>query len=502
MKKTVHFLGTLVAAARFALPVAAADQPQWGAALSRNMVSAEISLPDTFDLATRRNVKFVLDLGSESYATPIVAGGHIYIGTNNERPRDPRHQGDRGVLMCFAEKDGKFLWQLVVPKYSDDIYTDWPKSGLCSPATVEGDRVYILSNRGEALCLAADGMTGGNRGPFTNEGRFISPKDKDPLAPGPLDADILWAFDIHGTVHSYPHDAAHASFLLYGDYLYINTCNGVDNTHKRIRQPDAPSLIVLDKRTGRLVAQDGEHLGPRIFHNTHSSPSLGVVNGQPQICFAGGDGVLYGFEPVTNPPPGEVLTLKRLWKFDGDPESPKEEVHRYNSNRKVSPSGISGMPVFLGSRVYYTIGGDIWWGKNEAWLKCVNVTGTGDLTKTGEVWSYPVAQHCIATPAVFDGMVFVTDCGRKIHCVEAQTGKPYWTHDTKGDIWASPLVADGKVYVGTRAGEFLILAARREKQVLATVDLGQPISGTATAANGVLYVATMRKLYALEKQKP
>ena len=73
------------------------------------------------------------------------------------------------------------------------------------------------------------------------------------------------------------------------------------------------------------------------------------------------------------------------------------------------------------------------------------------------------------------------------------------THEIKGEVWASPLVADGKVYLGTRSGSYYIFAASREKKVLATLELGDPISATTTAANGLLYVATMRNLYAVQK---
>ena len=76
-----------------------ADQPQWGQAWSRNMVSAERGLPDSFDPKTRKNIKWVVPLGTETHSTPVVAGGRVYIGTNNGEPRDPKHQGDRGVLV-------------------------------------------------------------------------------------------------------------------------------------------------------------------------------------------------------------------------------------------------------------------------------------------------------------------------------------------------------------------------------------------------------------------
>jgi len=174
-------------------------------------------------------------------------------------------------------------------------------------------------------------------------------------------------------------------------------------------------------------------------------------------------------------------------------------VHQYNRNRRESPSNFYGMPVFWRNRIYAAGGGDIFWGKNEAWLKCIDATKTGDVTPSALVWSYTLEKHVLSTPAIHDGLVFIADCGRKFHCVNAETGQPYWTHDILGDVWASPMVADGKVYLGTRSGQFQVFAARREKQVLATLELKTPISGTVTAANGVLYLATMNKLYALRQ---
>jgi len=319
------------------------------------------------------------------------------------------------------------------------------------------------------------------------------------LQTGPLDADILWLCDLTKEAGIWSHDAAHSSILIHGDYLYLNSGTGVDNTHKKIRTPDAPSLVVLDKRTGRLVARDDEHIAPRIFHCTWSSPSFAEVSGQPLLFFAGGDGVVYAFEPLSrNSAAGGLTKLKKVWQFDIDPTAPKENVHRYNSNRRESPSNIYGMPVFYRGRIYVAGGGDIFWGKNEAWLKCIDATRSGDITRTGEIWSYPLEKHVLSTVAISDGLLFIADCGRKFHCLDPETGRPHWTHDIKGDAWASPLVADGKVYLGTQSGSFYVFAASREKRVLGQIELGNPISSTVTAANGVLYVATMTRLYAVE----
>jgi len=466
------------------------------------MVSEETGLVEDFDPATGRNVKWVVSMGSETWGTPIVAQGRVFLGTNNDPPRDPRHKGDRGLLLCLDEKDGSLLWQLVVPKLGPDVYLDWPRAGLCSPASVEGDRVYVVTNRGEVVCLDIEGQRNGNDGTYQDEGRHMVPGDGEPLDVTSLDADILWLFDIPNQAGTYPHDAAHASILIDGDFLYVNTSNGVDNTHAKIRRPEGPSLIVLDKRTGRLLARDGEGIGPRIFHSTWSSPAMGTVNGRKLVFFCGGDGVVYAFEPLqATPQEGTVETLRRVWRFDPDPSAPKENVSQYLRNRDVSPSNIKSMPVFHDNRLYVTVGGDIWWGKNQAWLKCIDATKTGDVTDSALVWSCDLKDHCCSTPALHNGLVFVADCGRMIHCIDAKTGQVCWTHETKGDIWASTLIADGKLYVGTNRRDFWVLAADREKKVLSTIQLDSAIAGTATAANGVLYVTTMKKLYALQKSQ-
>ena len=155
------------------------------------------------------------------------------------------------------------------------------------------------------------------------------------------------------------------------------------------------------------------------------------------------------------------------------------------------------MPVFLDGRLYVAGGGDLFWGKNEAWLKCIDATKPGSGLRTNALWTYALDKHVMSTPAIHNGLVFISDCGRKMHCLDAQTGKPYWTDDIKGETWASPYVADGKVYLGTRSGNFYVWATSKEKQLLSELDLKVPISATVTAANGVLYVATMQNLYAI-----
>ncbi len=73
-------------------------------------------------------------------------------------------------------------------------------------------------------------------------------------------------------------------------------------------------------------------------------------------------------------------------------------------NRKEGPSTIHGMPVLHKGRLYVAGGGDVWWGKRRAWLKCIDPTpptgGTGDITRTAERWTYALNRHTCSTPSV------------------------------------------------------------------------------------------------------
>ena len=172
-----RFWFTAVSAALAMVTAPAADQPQWGEAWSRNMVSAERGLPDSFDPRNRRQYQVVR---SSSARKPIPhRWSPAAAFTSAPTTAIPATRSTRATAACscaLTKQTGSFLWQLVVPKRDEDIYFDWPNSGISSPVTVEGDRVYFVSNRGEVLCLDAHGMANGNDGPFTGRRRAHDPR--------------------------------------------------------------------------------------------------------------------------------------------------------------------------------------------------------------------------------------------------------------------------------------------------------------------------------------
>src|SRR5688572_26583959 len=105
------------------------DWPMWGGSPDRNMVSNAKGLPSDWDVKTKKNIKWIATLGSQSYGNAVVAGGMVFVGTNNEGLRDPKQPGDRGVLMAFRETDGEFMWQHTHTKLEAGREDDWPYQG-------------------------------------------------------------------------------------------------------------------------------------------------------------------------------------------------------------------------------------------------------------------------------------------------------------------------------------------------------------------------------------
>jgi len=488
----------------------AEDQPQWGQRYSRNMISDEKGLPDGFDAGKRNSrtgdielpadsrVKWVSRLGGQSHGSPVVAGGKVFVGTNNDAPRDSRIEGDRGVLMCFEEKSGKFLWQLTVPKMVEIKYSDWRYVGITSSPTVEDGRAYLVSNRCEVICLDVEGMANGNDGPYTDEGTHMTSPGQQPVEPAEKDADIIWLYDMVKQLGVRPHNASNCSILVHGDLLYICTSNGVDWTHMRVLNPEAPTLIVLDKKTGKLIARDDFGVGPNITHGQWSSPALGMIDGRAHVYLGAGDGYLYAAEALNPPrPDDQPAVLKNVWKVNGHPLAQTRDNVPPDHQHDSTSYEVTAMPVFYRDRVYVMFTQEPFHHMREGWLTCLDATGKGDRTRSGILWSYDEIGSSVSTISIADGLLYVAEFFGRLHCLDAETGKRYWVQEVGAPVWGSTLVADGKVYLGTGRQVLWIMAAGKEPQVINQVRMRDGIFCTPTAANGVLYVATRKHLYAV-----
>ncbi len=362
------------------------DWGQWGGSSKRNNTPQGQNIPvewqiGGFDLKTgewnkedSENVKWVASLGSQSYGNPVVANGHVYLGSNNGAGYLKRYPAtvDLGVLLCFDEKTGKFLWQHSNEKLPTGRVHDWPLQGVCAAPLVEGDRVWYVSNRGEVVCLDTEGFYDDeDDGPVTAEpvrlfdiaagddsatdklpgilndlkaGKISSdladafqtaglelPKDVKVTAAGKgfkvtftpdsgvervvnlqmqgprltatellntddkHEADVVWRLNMMKELGVSQHNMCSCSVTAAGDWLFVNTSNGVDEGHVNLPAPTAPSFVCLDKKTGKVLWTD-DSPGENVLHGQWSSPAYAVLGGVPQVIFGAGDGYVYSFD--------------------------------------------------------------------------------------------------------------------------------------------------------------------------------------------------------------
>ena len=367
----------LTTGVRTASSPASGDWPMWGGSPERNMVSHMKGLPTTWDVKTGKNVKWVAKLGSQTYGNPVVGGGVVLVGTNNELVRDPKQPGDRGVVMAFRESDGEFLWQATHEKLSAGRVNDWPFQGVASSPLIVGDRLYYVNNRAELICADLQGFRDDNQndGPFTDE-KFTSQTD----------VDIVWKLDMIEELGVFPHNLANSSPVAHENLIYVSTSNGQDESHVNIPSPRAPALIAVDSNSGKVVWEDGSP-GDRILHGQWSTPTVAKVGDGVQVIMAQGDGWVRGFE---------ALKGEKLWEFD---LNPKDSVWPKTRNEIIST------PVVVEGVVYLANGQDPEHGEGVAHAYAIDATKRGDITESGRIWHFDKIRRSISTAAVHDGIV-------------------------------------------------------------------------------------------------
>ena len=515
---------------------AAADWPQWGGSPARNNTPEGKNIPAEWNVGKfepdgrwlnegAKNIRWVARLGSTTYGSPVVAGGKIFCATNNGAGWVKRLPAtlDLGCLLCFAERDGRFGWQLAREKLAAGRAVDYPEQGICSMPMVEGKRLWIVTNRCEVVCLDTEGFYDRtNDGPYTSEPNM----NRD-------EADIVWIFDMIKELGVTPHNMSACSVTAAGDLLLVNTSNGADEEHKRVASPKAPSFIALDKRTGKLVWADNSP-GENILDGQWSSPAFAVLGGVPQAIFPGGDGWLYSFRAEA----GSTGKPELLWKFDCNP---KASV--WKSNGLGNRSNIVATPLIYEGKVYLATGDDPEFGEGPGHLWCIDPTRRGDVSpelvvdregkpvpprrlqaldeSAGEslrpnpnsaaVWQYTgsdakaagkpdfkeTMHRTLGMAAIKDDLLVIADIAGLVHCLDAKTGKPHWTYDLMSQIWGSPCLVDGKIYLGDQDGDVAVFELSPKLKLLAKNAMGDAVYSTPVVVHDVLYVSTSTHLIAI-----
>ena len=426
--------------------------------------------PVDWDTGTGRNVVWSVELGKETYGRPVVAGDVVYVGTDNARQMNSAFQEEGGVLMAFRVTDGAFLWQDVAPRVERGLREFLLPSTTSAPY-VEGDRLYYVTAECQLRSLDTHGFGDGeNDGPYREE-----------IFADRAGADLVWELDMCARLGVFPHEACNSEVLPVGDLLIVATSNGQNEGHTRVPSPRAPSLIAVDKHTGKVVWRA---IGPgeQVLHGQWASPVAANVNGRMQVLFGGGDGWLRAYDAASG---------HEVWRFDGNPKDarwlPRPGV--------LSRSSIIASPIVAGGRVFVAMGQDPSHGDGPSLIHAINPNGQGDVTTSRLLWTSREVGRVVGTPIEHDGLLYVGDLGGTIHCLDAATGAHVWKHDTMEAIWGSLLLTGDRLYVGNVEGTMTVLRAGRRKEVLARIEMDAPLYSRPALIGDALYLATANRLF-------
>ena len=433
-------------------------------------VAETSSPPVDWNTATGRNIVWSVELGSETFGRPVVAGDAVYVGTDNTRHRNQAYQEEAGVLMAFHAKDGTFLWQDVAPRVERGLRQFLLPSTTSAPY-VDGHRLFYVTAECQLRCLDTQGFRDGeNNGPYREE------VFQDNAA-----ADIVWELDMCGRLGVFPHEATNSEVLPVGDLLIVSTSNGQNEGHTRVPSPRAPSLIAVDKRSGDVVWRA---MGPgqQVLHGQWSSPVAASISGRIQVLFGGGDGWLRAYDAASG---------REVWRFDGNPKDarwlPRPGV--------LSRGAIIASPVFADGRVFIAMGQSPGHGTGPSLIHAISPNGQGDVTASRLLWTSREVGRVVGTPIAKDGLLYVGDLGGTVHCLDAATGAHVWTHETNEAIWGSLLLAGDRLYVGNVEGSMSVLGTGRRKEVLGLIEMDAPLYSPPAPSGDALYLATANRLY-------
>jgi outer membrane protein assembly factor BamB len=257
-----------------------------------------------------------------------------------------------------------------------------------------------------------------------------------------------------------------SSSVILFENLLILTMDGVDVQYH----------VALDKKTGRTVwktdrsvpwndenepgqmARDGD------LRKAHSTPLIVTASGKTQMLSVGAKAA-YSYDPRTG---------RELWKV------------QYNDWSSAP------RPLYEGGLAYFVTG----LSKKELWA--VKTGGQGDVTDTGVAWKLKTRVGKYASPLIVDGLLYTAAEESFVTCLEAASGQTVWTERVGGKYAASPIYADGRIYLFDQQGTTTVLKPGRSLQILATNTLSGGFMASPAAAGKAFYLRTKTHLYRVE----
>ena len=417
---------------------------------------------------------------------------------------------------------------------NDALAADWPtwrgpnqtgsssQTGLISSWSVDGDNLLwkadfigrstpiVLNNRVYVIGRIGMGITeqervacfNAEKGDLLWEHRFNVFHSTIPFnrlgwtsLAGDRETDYIYAHTISGVFACFDKDGKvvwshslteeYGRFTGYGGRTVTPVVDGnlvilsFLNTSWGNHAPMRHRYFAFDKRTGEVVWTTTPGGPPK--DTTYPVAVVAEINGRRLLIDGNSDGNVYAMD---------VQTGEKVWGF------------------QVSQGPLNSSVVVDGTRVYANHNRENTDTTVMGRVVCIDGTGTGDITKTHELWRVDGIEAGYSSPAIADGRLYVVDSSANLHCLNGETGEVHWTHSLGKVGKGSPVVADGKIYVAEVNGQFHILQpSENECKTLDTTQIEREsgryaeIYGSPAIAYGRVYFTTEEGLYCLGVQR-
>jgi outer membrane protein assembly factor BamB len=400
--------------------------------------------PDTgLPAKIEANILWKKAYGSRS--TPLVLGDRLYLlnyDADKNKDGSDVHETIMERVLCLDANTGKKIWQHTFPVFHTDIVTS--RLGwtnlAADPATG-----YIYAHGTQGLFMCLDGK-----------------KEK---------ATVVWQHAMgeeFGRISGY--GGRVTSPIVEGELVVLGMCNSNWGDQTK----PANRFVAFDKRTGVVVWWSEA----AAFKGTYySNPVAATIAGQRQIICGGSDGTVFGLKATT----GELL-----WSY------------------KVSVASINSSPVVDGNFVYIGHGEENPDNNIQGRVACIDAS----VVEKGQpklVWQKDGIKARYASPILHEGRLYMPDTGGALFCLDAKTGDQLWKFNYgSSEIRGSPVMGDGKIYVGESGSNFHILQPGPKRcKILDSVfypgknGVNVELNGTPAIANGRVYFTTADDIYCL-----
>ena len=400
--------------------------------------SDETNLPDEIDLKTGKNVLWKYDITGSG--APTIANGKVYTFAVRGEGQDLRE-----YLLCLDAATGERIWEAAFNDYLSDIV--YERYAIGSPTVdAETGNVYLQTTCGRFVCYSGDGKPLWEHSLMERFGRLTFPNGRTGSAI--IDDDLV---------------------ITRG----ITSYWGADG-------PARDRFYAFNKKNGELVWSSTPGTGPK--DSSFATPVLAWKNGKRVFYTGTGCGNLV----CVNARTGEPI-FRYHFSFGGVNSS----VLLHDNDKLIAVHGKENVDTSeVGRMVAISLKAEPKAGEK----------GPVVLTRNDELWRQPLVMFTSSPTLVGDRIYQVTHTG-ELECVDANTGKILWHQKlASGQLHASPLYADGKLYVPMGNGDFYILKLKDDgAEILDKETMGATLLGAPTVWNGRIYLHTKKSLYCFAK---